>query len=174
MVHYPSIFMCRHHKARVRNKSGNIEHCNTEISLLRLPVEGVLRLSKPPGGIWMFLHTFFCTGCSKQDAEAPMDEQRLQSSWLALLQPLGRGTWVTEERLNWHFFQHFSFPANSANWLRWPSAGSLWMEVIWWLNRTRLGGSLNSLLQSTVLFLGSLHCWRDKPPKPRKKEHQGF
>lgn len=28
MVHYPSIFPCRHHKARVRNKSGDIERSN--------------------------------------------------------------------------------------------------------------------------------------------------
>lgn len=177
MLHYPSIFTCRHHKTRVRNKSGNTECCKIAQSWDFPPhtsYAGCAEALNAPRGISVFLPTLPCTGCCKQDAEALVDEQGLQSSWLALLQPLGPGTWVTEETLSWHFFQHLSFPANAANWLRWPSAGSLWMEVISWLNRTRLGGSLNRLLQSTVLFLGLLHCWRDKLPKPRNKEHQRF
>lgn len=145
MVHYPSIFTYSHHKAHVRNKSGNIECCNA-VQSWDFPSQpsygGCAEALQAPWRDLCVPHTFPCTGCRSSHGWAG-----LQSSWLALLQPLGRGTWVTEERLNWHFFQHLSFPANAASWLRWPSAESLWMEVILWLNKTRLGGSLNSLLQ---------------------------
>lgn len=49
-----------------------------EIFLLSLPMEDVLRLSKPPGGICVFLTPF-----PAQDAEALMDEQDCRAAgWL--------------------------------------------------------------------------------------------
>lgn len=132
-------------------------------------MEDVLRCTKPtsPGGLYIFLHTFPCTGHFKQTAEHLTDKQVLHSSRSAWLQPVAEAPeWQCKNRLNWHFFQCLSFPANAAEYLRWSSAGNLWMVVILWLNKTRLGESLNSLLQNTVLFLDSLHYWRNKPPNP--------
>lgn len=65
-----------------------------EVSLLlhqgvEFPVEDVLRCTKPtsPGGMYIFLHTFPCTGHFKQTAEHLTDKQVLHSSRSAWLQP---------------------------------------------------------------------------------------
>lgn len=121
-----------------------------------------------PGGIYIFLHTFPRIGRFKHTAVHLTNKQLLHSSWSSSLQPTVKALeWQCKNRLKWHFFQRLSFPGNAAKQLRWPFAENLWMEVILWLNISRPWGSLNCLLQNRVLFLGSLYCWRNKPPNPR-------